>query len=292
LSEETTNTAANGALQIFDFEDKKVRIVIVDDQPCFVAKDIVEAVGAIWSGITRIQHVPEEWRGVTSVVTSSGIQEMQYLTESGLYFYLARSDKPAALPFQKKVAGEVLPMIRKFGVYMTKEKIEEILFNPDLIIGIAQNLKNEQAKCKALEAKVEADKPKVAFAESVEASITSILIGDLAKLIKQNGYDIGQRRLFEWLRQNGYLMKNGDSHNMPTQKAMNAGLFEVKERTIYNPDGSWLITRTTKVTGKGQIFFINKFLGNEGNNSDDDVTSVKVIPKASPVLALVNGYVN
>lgn len=112
-----------------------------------------------------------------------------------------------------------------------------------------------------LEQKIEADKPKTIFADAVSASHTSILIGDLAKLICQNGYQIGQKRLFQWMRDNGYLMKSGASYNMPTQRYVEQGLFEIKESNIQNPDGSVRITRTTKVSGRGQIYFINKFLG-------------------------------
>jgi len=112
-----------------------------------------------------------------------------------------------------------------------------------------------------LELKVAADHPKVVFADAVDASRTSILVGELATLMRQNGVDIGQNRLFEWLRENGWLNKSGDRYNLPTQKAMDMGLFEIKERTVNNPDGSIKITRTTKVTGKGQVYFINKFVG-------------------------------
>jgi anti-repressor protein len=249
------------ALQIFNFEDRQVRVVVKDGEPCFVAKDVAEWIEAFWSGEKSIGHVPEEWKGVVPVTTPGGAQDMWCLTEQGLYFYLARSDKPRALPFQKKVAGEILPSIRKHGAYMTPEVIKETLTNPDFIIGLATRLKEEEAKTKELSARIQQDHPKVLFADSVCASETSILIGDLAKLIRQNGYDIGQRRLFEWLRSNGYLMKNSGSRNMPTQRALDMKLFEVLERAIDNPDGSIRITRTTKVTGKGQLYFVNQFLG-------------------------------
>jgi phage antirepressor YoqD-like protein len=194
-------------------------------------------------------------------MTIKGEKETWALREQGAYFYLARSDKPAALPFQKKIAGEILPSIRKYGAYMTPQVIEEALLNPDYIIRLATALKDERQKVVALNAKIENDHPKVLFADSVSASATSILIGDLAKLIKQNGFEIGQKRLFEWLRENGYLMKAGSSKNMPTQRALDMRLFEVLERAIDNPDGSIRITRTTKVTGKGQVYFVNQFLG-------------------------------
>jgi anti-repressor protein len=184
---------------------------------------------------------------------------MTAFSEQGLYFYLARSDKLAALPFQKHIAGEILPSIRKYGGYLTDRKLEEVLTDPDTLIRLAQSLKAEKEKRQILEAKIDANLPKVIFAESVEASSSSILVGDLAKFIKQNGIEIGPKRLFEWLRQNGYLMKVGESRNMPTQRAMEAGLFEVKERAIGSPNGTILLTRTTKITSRGQRYFLNLF---------------------------------
>jgi len=130
-------------------------MVDMDGIPAFVAKDVVEGVGNIWNGASRIAHVPEEWRGATSVTTPSGVQEMLVLFEQGVYFYLARCDKPAALPFQKKIAGEILPSIRKYGEYMTPQKIEEALTNPDMIIELARILKMEREKCIELAVKVE-----------------------------------------------------------------------------------------------------------------------------------------
>jgi anti-repressor protein len=248
-------------LQVFEFEDKKVRIVDMDGIPAFVAKDVVEGVGNTWNGMSRIEHVPEEWRGVTSVVTPSGIQEMQVLFEQGVYFYLARCDKPAALPFQRKIAGEILPSIRKYGAYMTPQKIEEVLTNPDMVIELAQILKREQAKARELAAQVEKDRPKVLFADSVSASHTSILIGELAKLLRQNGVEIGQNRLFERLREEGYLVKDGSSRNMPTQRSMELGLFEMKETAINRSNGEIDIRKTPKVTGRGQVYFVNRFCG-------------------------------
>jgi anti-repressor protein len=144
---------------------------------------------------------------------------------------------------------------------MTPQKIEEILTDPDTIIGLAQALKKEQEKARSLSAKVESDRPKVLFADSVSASSTSILVGELAKLLRQNGVDVGQNRLFELLRERGYLMKDGSSRNMPTQRSMDLGLFEMKETVINRSDGGIDVKRTPKVTGRGQVYFLNKFLG-------------------------------
>lgn len=154
-----------------------------------------------------------------------------------------------------------MPTIRKHGAYLTEDTLAKAIENPDFTIGLLTNLKEEREKRKLLEAQIEADKPKVIFAEAVDAAQTSILVGDLAKLLKQNGINTGQKRLFEWLRANGYLIgRKGNDYNSPTQKSMELGLFEIKERTINNPDGSIRITKTPKVTGKGQVYFINKFL--------------------------------
>jgi anti-repressor protein len=251
-------------LQVFEFEGRKVRIIRENGEARFVAKDIVEGIGAMWEGSKSVRHVPEEWKGVYSVYTPGGMQAMQTLSEHGVYFYLARSDMPAALPFQKHIAGEILPSIRKYGAYMTPQKIEEVLTNPDTIIGLAQILKREQIKARELAVKVEEDRPKVLFADSVSASQTSILIGELAKLLRQNGVEIGQNRLFEKLREEGYLMKDGSSRNMPTQRSMELELFEVKETTINRSDGGIDIKKTPKVTGHGQVYFVNRFCGKKG----------------------------
>lgn len=138
-------------------------------------------------------------------------------------------------------------------------ELEKQWNSPEAIM--ARALQMADKKLLQLQGKIEADKPKVLFADAVSTSKTSILVGDLAKLIKQNGYDIGATRLFEYLRQNGYLIKSGSSKNMPTQKSMELGLFGVKESVINNPDGSAVIKKTPKVTGKGQVYFVNHFLG-------------------------------
>ena len=187
-----------------------------------------------------------------------GQQEQWFLTEDGLYEVLMQSRKPIAKEFKREVK-QILKTIRKHGLYAK----EELLDNPDIAIAAFKALKEEREARKALEAENERMQPLALFAKSVSASDTSILIGDLAKLLKQNGYDTGQKRLFEELRQRGFLMKSGSSKNLPTQKSMELGLFEVKESTTNNPDGSVRVTKTTKVTGKGQVYFVNLFLGKQ-----------------------------
>lgn len=193
-------------------------------------------------------------------VTTEQTVEMKFINEGNVYRLITHSKLPAAEQFEHWVFDEVLPTIRRNGAYMTDDTLEQALTSPDFLIQLATKLKEEKAKRIELEARVEQDKPKVLFAQAVETAHNSILIGDLAKILKQNGVQTGQKRLFEQLRQEGYLMKGGNSHNMPTQRAMEMGLFEVKESTVNNPDGSVRINRTTKVTGKGQTYFISKFL--------------------------------
>lgn len=184
----------------------------------------------------------------------------KFLTESGVYKLIFKSKKKEAEKFQDWVTDEVLPQIRKHGMYAK----DELLDNPDLLIQVATQLKKEREEKRLLQEKIQEDKPKVLFADAVSASHTSILVGELAKILKQNGVDIGQKRFFEWLRGNGYLIKrHGTDYNMPTQKSMDQGLFEIKETSITHADGHISISKTPKVTGKGQVYFINKFKESE-----------------------------
>lgn len=181
----------------------------------------------------------------------------EYIQENVFYKLCMKADNEVARKFQDNVCDEILPSIRKYGMYAT----DELLDNPDLIIKMATRLKEEKAKNKELEDKMKENKPKVLFADSVETSKNTILIGELAKIIKQNGVDIGQKRLFTWLRDNGFLIKReGTDYNMPTQKSMELELFEIKETAVTHSDGHISINKTPKVTGKGQVYFINKFL--------------------------------
>ena len=181
----------------------------------------------------------------------------EYIQENIFYKLCMKANNEVARKFQDRVCDEILPSIRKYGMYAA----DELLDNPDLIIKMATRLKEEKAKNKELEDKMKEDKPKVLFADSVETSKNTILIGELAKIIKQNGVDIGQKRLFTWLRDNGFLIKReGTDYNMPTQKSMELELFEIKETAVTHSDGHISISKTPKVTGKGQVYFINKFL--------------------------------
>lgn len=247
-------------LQHFYFKGRQVRTLNADNEPMFVGKDVADILGYQNGSRDVNNHVEEEDRLKYQIGTSGQAREMTLINESGLYSLVLSSKLPTAKEFKHWVTHEVLPSIRKHGAYMTPETIEKAIYDPDFIINLATQLKNEQAKTAALKADNETMKPKALFADAVATSHTSILIGDLAKLIRQNGVDIGQNRLFAWLREHGYLIGSGDRRNMPTQRAMDLGLFDIKERTFQNPDGSVRITKTTKVTGKGQQYFINKFL--------------------------------
>lgn len=244
-------------LKIFEnAEFGKIRTVQLNNETYFVGKDIAEALGYSNSRKALSDHVAEEDKGVTKCDTLGGKQDLTVINESGLYALILGSKLESAKRFKHWVTSEVLPSIRKHGVYA----VDELLDDPELAIKAFTALKEERQKNKLLQKENETMKPKALFADAVSASKTSILVGDLAKLICQNGVQIGQKRLFDWLRENGYLIKSGTSKNMPTQRYLEQGLFEIKESNVVNPDGSVRITKTTKITGKGQVYFINKFL--------------------------------
>ena len=245
-------------LQIIDEREvlgKQLRIYRDFENPLFKADEVAKWIEH--SNVSKmLESVDDNEKIKLEVGTLTNGYSAWFLTEDGLYEVLMQSRKPIAKEFKKKVK-EILKDVRKYGMYAT----DELLDNPDLIIKMATRLKEEKAKNKELEDKMKEDKPKVIFANAVATSDTSILVGDLAKILKQNGVDTGQNRLFEYLRSNGYLIrKRGESYNMPTQKSMELELFEIKERTDINPDGSIKIRKTPKVTGKGQQYFINLFL--------------------------------
>lgn len=250
--------------KVFSFNGIQLRSIEEDGTVWFVARDIAQALDYSEATIANmdktIAHVPEIWKGRYPIPTPGGVQKMLCLTENGVYFFLGRSDKPKAIPYQMWIAGEVMPSIRKYGMYVTPSKVEDILSNPDAFIEVLKAYKVERTKREVLEAKAEIDRPKVIFADALETSKNSILIGDFAKILRQNGIKIGQNRLFSLLREEGYLIRRrGESWNMPTQESLERGLFEVKTRIINDADGSTRITHTTKITGKGQIYFVNHF---------------------------------
>ena len=242
-------------LQIFNSKEfGQIRTVPINNQPYFMASDVASALGYSNTRDAVLRHC----KGVVKhdTATSQGnIASMSFIPESDIYRLIIKSKLPSADRFEKWLMEEVLPSIRKTGGYISGQETmtdAELMAKALLVANKQIEQRNKQ---------IEEMQPKAIFADAVSASKTSILIGDLAKIICQNGIQIGQKRLFEWLRQNGYLIKSGASKNMPMQRYVEQGLFEVKESSVCNSDGSVRITKTTKVTGKGQLYFINKFLG-------------------------------
>lgn len=244
-------------LQIFEnSEFGSVRTVDIDGKIYFVANDVAKSLGYSVPKDAVTRHCKGALK--QRYLTEGGEQEIKVIPEGDIYRLVIKSQLPTAEKFERLVFDEVLPSIRKHGMYAK----DELLDNPDLLISVAQKLKEERERNSVLKADNDRMKPKEIFADAVSVSDTAILIGELAKILKQNGVNIGQNRLFEWMRDNGYLIRRkGTDYNMPMQKSMEMGLFEIKERTINNPDGSVRITKTVLVSGKGQQYFINKFLG-------------------------------
>lgn len=249
-------------LTVFNNEEfGEIRTMTIEGEPYFVGKDVAEMLGYAKPLNALATHIDEDDSLKQGLIDSMGrMQETILINESGLYSLILSSKLPKAKEFKRWVTAEVLPAIRKTGGYVndTAQFVESYFGQLDPSQKHALTMMFDESKRMSAQLKEQA--PKVLFANAVETAHNSILIGDLAKIIRQNGVDIGQKRLFDWMRQNGYLIKGGQSKNMPTQKAMDMNLFEVKESTVNNPDGSVRITRTTKVTGKGQTYFVKKFL--------------------------------
>ena len=246
-------------LQIFKSEKfGEVRVQVINEIPYFNLNDVCEILGLKNPRQVKSRLNPKDVI-LVDTLTSGGKQQMNFINESNLYKCIFQSDKPEAEEITEWVTGDVLPMIRKTGMYAT----DELLNNPDLAIKAFTRLKEEQDKRKQLEKQIEEQAPAVAFANSLSVSDDCILVRELSKILKQNGIDVGETRLFEWLRQNGYLIsKVGSDWNLPTQKSMNLGLFVIKEGTRMSTTEGSKITKTPKVTGKGQQYFLNKFLKN------------------------------
>lgn len=248
-------------IQIFNYQSNEVRTVEMGGEPWFVLKDVCNTLGISKYRDTAARLDADE-RGSVEVDTLGGTQQVIAVNESGLYHVILRSDKPEAAPFRKWVTSEVLPSIRKNGAYMTPETLQAAILNPDTMIQLCQQLKAEQDKNKALSEENAKLAPKGLFADAVSVSDRCILVSELAKLLKQNGIETGQNRLYEQLRADGFLVKDRkrSDFNMPTQKSMELGLFKVRESTRVHSDGHTSIDKTTKVTGKGQIYLINYYL--------------------------------
>ena len=242
----------------FTYEGTPVRTVVVEDEPWFVAMDALDILGLHRSSLTALD---DDEKGVHTVDTLGGVQRVGIISEPGMYSLILRSRKPEAKMFKRWITHEVLPSIRKRGMYATEAAAEAMLADPDVMIRALEEIKAERAKRAELEMLREAERPKVLFADSVATSDSTVLVGDLAKILKGNGIAIGANRLFAQLREDGYLIKRrGSDWNMPTQRSMELGLFKVKEGSHLHSDGHVTITKTPKVTGKGQQYFIDRYL--------------------------------
>jgi len=254
-------------LQVFNSPQfGQVRTSGTPETPLFCANDICRALGYSNGRKAIIDHCDEGDVTKRDTPTPGGIQVMAFVNESGLYSLIFGSKLESAKQFKKWVTSEVLPSIRRHGMYATGETIESILNNPDNAIVILQAMQRErrermaaQQEVERLEAQAQEDRPKVVYADAVQGSKSACLIGELAKMIAQNGYQIGEKRLFQWLRDNHYLCSYGERLNLPYQQYIEQGLFTLKQN-VYSVDGEIRTRNTTKVTGKGQIYFINKFL--------------------------------
>ncbi|HIW72669.1 MAG TPA: phage antirepressor KilAC domain-containing protein [Candidatus Levilactobacillus faecigallinarum] len=249
---------------LFNFEGKRVRTILVNNIPYFVGKDVADVLGYKNGSRDINAHVDGEDKLKYQIGTAGQLREQLIITESGVYSLIMSSKLPAAKRFKHWVTGTVLPSIRRDGAYVAPDTAAEWLSNPDMMIAALERYKEAKAENQRLHDENAVMQPKALFADAVTSSKKSILIGTLAKAIKQNGIDIGQNRLFRWMRENNYLSsRKGDSYNTPTQRSMDMKLFDVKETVVTHSDGRSTVSVTTKVTGKGQQYFINKFLGME-----------------------------
>lgn len=246
-------------LQIFNFESQKVRTMTIDEEPYFVANDVAKILGYKKTRNAIARHVELDDVKVAPIRGPlGGVQTTKVINESGLYSLIMSSKLPTAKKFKHWVTSEVLPTIRKHGAYLTDKKALDITTNKD---GLAELLKQAADQLEQKDIQIKKLEPKALFADTVSASDDTILIGELAKILKGKGVNIGQNRLFKWMRDNGYLInRKGSDRNIPTQKSMELGLFKIKETVINHPDGKPSIRKTSKVTGKGQQYFVDKFV--------------------------------
>lgn len=258
------------ALTVFRHEKfGEIRTVEIKGEPWFVGKDVASVLGYSNPRKAIGDHVDDEDKGVTKRDTPGGKQDFTIINESGLYALVIGSKLPDAKKFKRWVTSEILPSIRNTGGYVNDEELFVRTYLPFADEGTKALFSSTLTALREANRKIEADKPKVLFAEAVSAANTSILVGELAKLLRQNGVQIGQNRLFDFLREKGYLIRRrGSDYNLPTQRAMEMKLFEIKETVINQPDGSIRVSKTTKVTGKGQQYFVNLFLKGGADNED------------------------
>lgn len=241
----------------------QVRTLFEDGEILFCGSDVAKVLGYSNSRKALADHCRYVTKRYIPHPQAKNKQiEMLFIPEPDLYRLVFSSKMPAAEKFTDWVVGEILPTIRKHGMYLTEEALAAAILNPDTIIKLALELKAERCMRQKLERQAVDNAPKVQLAEAIVTSPDSILIGDLAKILCQNGVNIGQHRLFEWLREHGFLCRRkGESYNMPTQKSMEMGIMEIKETVIVHNSGLSKVMKTPKVTGLGQEYFVNLFLG-------------------------------
>lgn len=248
------------SIQVFESaEFGTVRVSTQDGEPWFVAKDVCDVLGL---DHTALRKLDADEKGRDSIPTLGGTQQMTMVSEPGFYRLVMKSRKPEAKAFQRWVTHEVLPAIRRDGGYMAAKPDETPEETMARALRIAdETMRRQKERIESLSSANAEMRPKALFADAVAASESTCLVGELAKMLRQNGVDIGQNRLFDWLRERGYLGKGGDNRNVPTQASMDMGLFRIKETAVTHSDGRVTINRTPKVTGKGQVYFVQKFLG-------------------------------
>lgn len=260
---------SNGELKIFNYKNNEVRTTVKDGEVWWVLKDVCEILGINNSKMVAARLDKDE-KGVSQIDSLGGTQKTTIINEAGLYKVILRSDKPEAKKFMHWVTHEVLPSIRKHGAYITSAKMEELMSDPDTWVKLIRTLQQERREKELLQNQIEKDKPKIIFSDAVSASDCHILIGEMAKILKGNGVEIGQNRLFERLRNDGFLIRRkGSDHNVPTQKSMNLGLFRIIETAITHSDGHVTIAKTAKITGKGQVYFTKYFLAHKEDNDNE-----------------------
>ena len=264
----------NSELKIFNYKNNEVRTTIKDGEIWFVLKDVCDVLGINNSKMVAARLDENEKAGVSLTdLSSNGTQQKRNFTiisEAGLYKVILRSDKPEAKKFMNWITHEVLPSIRKHGAYITSAKMEELMNDPETWVKLIRTLQQERREKELLKNQVENDKPKVIFCDAVSASDSDILVSEMAKILRGNGIDIGEHRLFERLRNEGFLIRRkGTDKNIPTQRSMNLGLFKITETAITHSDGHVTIAKTSKITGKGQVYFIKYFLAHKKDNDNE-----------------------
>ena len=259
----------NSELKIFNYKNNEVRTTIKDGEIWWVLKDVCDVLGL--SNSRKVaERLDDDEKGVTLSDTLGGTQKTTIINESGLYKVILRSDKPEAKKFMHWVTHEVLPSIRKHGAYITSAKMEELMNDPETWVKLIRTLQQERREKELLKNQVEKDKPKVIFCDAVSASDSDILVSEMAKILRGNGIDIGEHRLFERLKNEGFLIRRkGTDKNIPTQRSMNLGLFKITETAITHSDGRVTVAKTSKITGKGQVYFIKYFLAHKKDNDNE-----------------------